>query len=102
MIRRPPRSTLFPYTTLFRSNTLTATSGTLSGSPVTFTAQGTAGAATRVVVNTPPPSTARSSAPLAPQPVVKMQDANGNPLSEGNVVGDPPPNPAGATAGTDT
>src|SRR5258708_28143267 len=24
MIRRPPRSTLFPYTTLFRSNTLTA------------------------------------------------------------------------------
>src|SRR5688572_32217566 len=24
MIRRPPRSTLFPYTTLFRSETLTA------------------------------------------------------------------------------
>src|SRR3712207_7429030 len=24
MIRRPPRSTLFPYTTLFRSGTLTA------------------------------------------------------------------------------
>src|SRR2546430_17648469 len=24
MIRRPPRSTLFPYTTLFRSTTLTA------------------------------------------------------------------------------
>src|SRR2546422_5062106 len=24
MIRRPPRSTLFPYTTLFRSHTLTA------------------------------------------------------------------------------
>src|SRR2546421_2416410 len=24
MIRRPPRSTLFPYTTLFRSNTLAA------------------------------------------------------------------------------
>src|SRR5256884_9361122 len=24
MIRRPPRSTLFPYTTLFRSNTLNA------------------------------------------------------------------------------
>src|SRR3989449_6285558 len=23
MIRRPPRSTLFPYTTLFRSNTIT-------------------------------------------------------------------------------
>src|SRR5260370_23669948 len=25
MIRRPPRSTLFPYTTLFRSHTVTAT-----------------------------------------------------------------------------
>src|SRR5256885_11260173 len=25
MIRRPPRSTLFPYTTLFRSSTFTAT-----------------------------------------------------------------------------
>src|SRR2546426_1456254 len=27
MIRRPPRSTLFPYTTLFRSHLLTAVSG---------------------------------------------------------------------------
>src|SRR2546428_7873922 len=26
MIRRPPRSTLFPYTTLFRSNNIAATS----------------------------------------------------------------------------
>src|SRR3712207_8019482 len=29
MIRRPPRSTLFPYTTLFRSTTFAATRGTL-------------------------------------------------------------------------
>src|SRR2546423_11747822 len=29
MIRRPPRSTLFPYTTLFRSHTATARSGRL-------------------------------------------------------------------------
>src|SRR2546425_7451076 len=27
MIRRPPRSTLFPYTTLFRSSMLTSTRG---------------------------------------------------------------------------
>src|SRR2546427_9504541 len=27
MIRRPPRSTLFPYTTLFRSRPLTASAG---------------------------------------------------------------------------
>src|SRR5688572_31330503 len=28
MIRRPPRSTLFPYTTLFRSSAVTLTEGT--------------------------------------------------------------------------
>src|SRR5256886_7201478 len=31
MIRRPPRSTLFPYTTLFRSTTKYWTSGGLAG-----------------------------------------------------------------------
>src|SRR2546422_4320138 len=36
MIRRPPRSTLFPYTTLFRSGTCAAT-GWNSGSPRTST-----------------------------------------------------------------
>src|SRR3712207_7313939 len=39
MIRRPPRSTLFPYTTLFRSNSLVVISGALqsvlkSGTPL--------------------------------------------------------------------
>src|SRR2546422_5814345 len=35
MIRRPPRSTLFPYTTLFRSHTATASAeaSRTSGSP---------------------------------------------------------------------
>src|SRR5438445_3680276 len=33
MIRRPPRSTLFPYTTLFRSVWLAGTSPTASASP---------------------------------------------------------------------
>src|SRR3712207_7731468 len=42
MIRRPPRSTLFPYTTLFRSERLDVLvqaverSGTLLGATVTF------------------------------------------------------------------
>src|SRR2546429_9020506 len=36
MIRRPPRSTLFPYTTLFRSNTL----GVVAGFFDRFTAAG--------------------------------------------------------------
>src|SRR5256886_17266553 len=31
MIRRPPRSTLFPYTTLFRSLTTAAIQGTVAG-----------------------------------------------------------------------
>src|SRR5207302_10289417 len=35
------------------SNTLTATSGSLSGSPVTFTATGTAGAAATIAANSP-------------------------------------------------
>src|SRR5437667_4686208 len=33
MRRRPPRSTLFPYTTLFRSNTQTGVVGTTPGPP---------------------------------------------------------------------
>src|SRR5690242_21530025 len=34
MIRRPPRSTLFPYTTLFRSNALLATDGEIASALV--------------------------------------------------------------------
>src|SRR5690606_41312681 len=37
MIRRPPRSTLFPYTTLFRSPTGTTSTGTLRYSSTTAT-----------------------------------------------------------------
>src|SRR2546430_8923132 len=33
MIRRPPRSTLFPYTTLFRSSPAGSTSSTISRRP---------------------------------------------------------------------
>src|SRR5258708_8761222 len=39
MIRRPPRSTLFPYTTLFRSN-FESLFGGLHGSVAKFVAQG--------------------------------------------------------------
>src|SRR3712207_8653727 len=45
MIRRPPRSTLFPYTTLFRSQpTTTATARPTSRSTVRATAPGTSDA----------------------------------------------------------
>src|SRR3712207_6912762 len=41
MIRRPPRSTLFPYTTLFRSSaTLTAGGNPVVGKSVSFTLNG--------------------------------------------------------------
>src|SRR5437879_10264464 len=40
-------------------NTLAASSGTLSGSPVTFSATGTAGAATKLALTTQPASTAQ-------------------------------------------
>src|SRR5437868_11472081 len=36
MIRRPPRSTLFPYTTLFRSNVLLTKFLEVGGRPVTL------------------------------------------------------------------
>src|SRR5256886_14190826 len=35
MIRRPPRSTLFPYTTLFRSLSIAAARASIEGSPAT-------------------------------------------------------------------
>src|SRR5437773_2888073 len=34
MLRRPPRSTLFPYTTLFRSPSLASPKGSFSGFPL--------------------------------------------------------------------
>src|SRR2546422_2053200 len=121
MIRRPPKSTLFPYTTLFRSgtqttngsgiatvgswtlsatagtNTLTATSSGLTGSPVTFTAEGTAGAAGRLAFTTSPSSAAQSGVALAQQPVLPLQDANVNPVSQSGVVVTATLSPAGAT-----
>src|SRR5438552_13484563 len=62
------------------TNTLTATSGTLAGSPVTFPATGTAGAPNKLPLTTAPSGTAPRGAPLAPEPVVQLQDANGNPV----------------------
>src|SRR5256884_8661309 len=59
-------------------------------------------AATRLVLTTPPSATAQSGAPLAQQPVVQLQDANGNSVSQGGVVVTATPNPAGATASNNT
>src|SRR5256886_8138193 len=139
MIRRPPRSTLFPYTTLFRSivrdqfgnpvagvgvtfapgtgggsvsptspvttgadgvaavaswtlgtvarpNALTAPSGTLAVSPVTFSATATAGNATRLAIVTQPSASAQSGVPFPQQPVIQLQDGSGNPVGQANVA----------------
>src|SRR5256885_13045269 len=40
MIRRPPRSTLFPYTTLFRSDRRTSLNDVMAGSNFQFTVGG--------------------------------------------------------------
>src|SRR3712207_7091551 len=53
MIRRPPRSTLFPYTTLFRSTGLSATRVGIA-----------AGTAVRCRARHPRPERARSCGPL--------------------------------------
>src|SRR5439155_21143102 len=50
-------------------NTLTAASGTLAGSPITFSATATAGNATRLAIVTQPSASAQSGVPLLQQPV---------------------------------
>src|SRR5207249_864988 len=64
------------------SNTLTAASGTLSGSPVTFTATGTAGAAATIAANSPTSQTAGAGTAVASPPSVIVKDANGNPVAQ--------------------
>src|SRR5258706_4935771 len=100
MIRPPPGSTRFPYTTLFRSvttnvsgiaavtswtlgttvgtNTLTATSSGLTGSPVTFTATGTTGAAAALALNAgnKQPATVGTALPTPPSVIVRGQFTN--------------------------
>src|SRR5256712_6435239 len=74
MIRRPPRSTLFPYTTLFRSPSAAAAS--LPGATSTaFTI--TPAGATRLAF-TGQPSTAAAGVAISPALQVIAQDAFGN------------------------
>jgi Bacterial Ig-like domain (group 3) len=81
------------------TNTLTAASSGLSGSPVTFTATGTPGQATKLALTTQPSSSAQGGVALAQQPVVQLQDANGNAVSQSGVTATATvaSGPAGAT-----
>src|SRR5438552_1570649 len=62
-------------------NTLTASSGTLSGSPVTFTATGTAGAAAAIAANSPTSQSTPAGTAVSSPPSVLVKDANGNPVA---------------------
>jgi hypothetical protein len=69
-----------------QTNTVTATSPGLSGSPVTFNATAVAGSAGRLAIITQPPATAQSGAALSTQPVIQLEDVNGNPVSTSGIA----------------
>ena len=66
-------------------NSLKATSGGLSGSPVTFTATGNTGAPAQFTITTQPSSTAQNAIAFPRQPVLQLRDAAGNPVSQNGV-----------------
>src|SRR3989442_11830185 len=106
MIRRPPRSTLFPYTTLFRSNlsinkTGTYTLAASASGPTGATSTGFTVApaqATRLVF-TVQPSNATAGSAIAPAVQVTDQDTLGNTVTSftGSVTVALGDNPAGGT-----
>jgi hypothetical protein len=63
------------------TNTLTATSAGLTGSPLTFTATGTVGAATTIAINGGNNQTAPAGSALPVNPSVLVTDAGGNPIA---------------------
>jgi adhesin/invasin len=68
------------------TNTLTATATGLTGSPVTFTATGQAGAASTIAVNAGNNQTATAGAAVATPPSVIVKDAQGNPVSGVSII----------------
>ena len=63
------------------THTVTASAGTLSGSPLTFTATSTAGSATQLLLSTQPSSTVQPGVAWTQQPVVVSGDQYGNAVS---------------------
>src|SRR5207302_1577781 len=63
------------------ANTLTATSAGLTGSPVTFTATGTAGSAGSIAVSAGDQQTATVNTAVATPPAVIVKDQFGNPVA---------------------
>src|SRR5690606_19045223 len=73
--------------TVAGANTLDATA-TLSGgaATVTFTATGQAGSAGKLAITTQPSATAQSGVAFAQQPVIQLQDINGNNLTTSGIA----------------
>lgn len=69
------------------THTVTASAGTLTGSPLTFTATSTAGAATKLLLSTQPSSTVEPGVAWTQQPVVVSADQYGNLVSTNTRVG---------------
>ena len=67
--------------TIAGNNTLTAISGSLSGSPVTFTATGTAGPAAQIASNSGDGQSASAGTAVSTPPSVIVEDANNNPVT---------------------
>ncbi len=84
------------------NNTLTATSGSLTGSPVTFTASATAGAATQIASNGGDGQSASAGSAVAIAPSVIVRDANNNPVSGINVTFAPASGGGSVTGGSAT
>src|SRR5204863_420437 len=74
--------------TAAKPDTLTATAAGsgITGNPVTFTATATAGPAARLAITTQPSTTVQSGVAFLQQPVIQLQDANGNPVSQSNTT----------------
>ena len=64
------------------AQTTLATSGTLAGSPVTFTATASVGSAGGLTIQRQPSSTAQAGAPFGTQPQVQLRDPNGNAVAQ--------------------
>lgn len=58
----------------------------LEGSPVMFTATASTGPSPRLVLATPPSATARNGVPLERQPVIQLEDAQGESITQSGVV----------------
>ncbi|MGH7615301.1 MAG: beta strand repeat-containing protein, partial [Gemmatimonadales bacterium] len=66
--------------------TQTFRAGVAGVTPVTFTATGIAGGSGQLGFAVAPPATAQASEPLTPAPVIQVQDAGGNPVSQAGVT----------------